>query len=130
MKLTTFFVLITISLVSCLDQVEEDPPCFLDGMEDKENSNEISQNICCDEGTEGDTFCRELFSSEGYGTISQLGHCSTKGYCKLCEIGVDCACLSNRDCGSGESCTISDDSNLCSEQLSSSVTTQRCAICI
>jgi hypothetical protein len=125
-----FVILTTSFALSCLDQISQEPPCFLDGMEENERSAEISVNICCDNGSDGDTFCRGLFTSEGYGTISQLGRCSDEGYCKLCEIGVDCSCLSNRDCETDKSCTITDETAQCSEQLNSSITAQRCAICL
>lgn len=115
-------------LLSCFDDVNKRPPCFIDGDVEGEG-NEVSLNICCEPGTQGDSFCKDLFVGRGESTLSELAQCTDQGYCKLCEIGVNCACLSNRDCADGTSCIVSDDSMNCNEQLSS-FEGQRCAICL
>jgi hypothetical protein len=130
MKYSLLISLVCLMTASCLDSVEDDPPCFLDGKDDNENTAEVSINICCTQDSEGDTSCRDLFANEGYREISQMAYCTETGYCKLCEIDVDCACLSNRDCGPDQRCLISDDPNQCSDQLDMDSSSQRCALCL
>lgn len=113
---------------SCFDDIENRPPCFVDGNIEGEGD-EISLNVCCEPGSQGDRFCKDLYQDRGEARLSELAQCTDQGYCKLCEIGVTCSCLSNRDCSEGKSCTVTDFSQSCEEQLSS-FEGQRCAICL
>ena len=115
---------------SCFDQVETQPPCFLDGSEESETVNEVGVNVCCEPGSIGNDFCRDFFKEEGYGSISQLAQCTEQSYCQLCEIGQNCACLSNRDCGATEQCTISESQESCKDTFGSGFQSQRCIMCI
>lgn len=115
--------------ISCFDKIKTSPPCFYEGTESPTMSSEVSINACCEQGAEGNTFCRDLFRNEGYMTISNLAQCAPAGYCLLCEIGVNCGCLSNRDCESNQQCSLSDDATVCTEQLGDGFSGQRCSIC-
>ena len=125
--------MLSISLVtfwSCFDEVKSSPPCFFEGDEPANASNEVSINACCEQSAEGNDFCQALFSAEGYQALSDLAQCAPAGYCVLCEIGVNCACVSQRDCGGGQVCGVSGDTAQCAAQLGDDFVGRRCALCI
>lgn len=117
--------------LSCFDEVESSPPCFLNGQESSRSSAEVSVNLCCEVGATGDKACQEaFFESESISTtISSLARCVEPGYCALCEVGVNCACVGPRDCLSAQSCAVTDDVSICREQFGEGFTGQRCAYC-
>ena len=125
-----WMLLIYLFFTSCFDKIETDPPCFLDGSEKTEQSDEVSVNVCCEQGSEGDNFCKDFFQEQGYGTISGLAQCTEQSYCQLCQIGQNCACLSNRDCASTEQCTISESQESCQETFGNAFQSRRCIMCI
>ena len=111
----------------CLDEITQTPPCFLDGSTKSVRDDVISVNICCDAQADGTRFCKDFFREEGYGDFSELAQCTDAGYCRLCEAGVDCFCLGDRDCP-GEACVVTDDAELCQEASSSAP--RRCSVCV
>ena len=127
------FLVLSISVVtiwSCFDDVAPPPPCFFEGEEPANASNEVSINACCEQSAEGNNFCQALFSAEGYQSLSDLAQCAPAGYCVLCEIGVNCACVSQRDCDRGQVCSVSGDAIQCATQLGDDFESQKCALCI
>jgi hypothetical protein len=119
-----------VALLSCFDEVKTTPPCFYEGDEAANSSSEISINACCEQGSGGNNFCRDLFSSEGYMAISPLAQCAPAGYCVLCEVGVNCACVSNRDCSGDQVCDVPSDATACSAQFGDDFSGQRCSLCV
>ena len=123
-----FVLICSFYVISCFDDIGERPPCFIDGDIEGEGS-EVNLNVCCEPGSQGDNFCKDTYKERGEARLSELAQCTDQGYCRLCEIGVSCACLGNRDCEEGTSCTVTDNAMSCGEQLSS-FEGQRCAICL
>ena len=70
------FCIFTMFFLSCFDEIKSSPPCFYEGSEPANSSNEISINACCEPGTEGNSFCSGLFSSEGYMALADLSQCA------------------------------------------------------
>ena len=131
MRIKALLVLSMLGLASyfgCLDEIDKMPPCFLDGSAKSVMDDVISVNICCDAQSGGARFCKDLFKDEGYGAYSELAQCTEEGYCRLCEVGVDCSCLGDRDCGTDQSCVLTDDPSAC-EVEGRPETPKRCAVC-
>lgn len=127
-QLLSIFMILALIGFGCLDKVTQTPPCFLDGSTQSKGTDVISVNICCDTQEDSGRFCKDFFKNEGYGDYSELAQCTDAGYCRLCEAGVDCLCLGDRDCASGEKCVVTDDRELC--QSAGSSDTRRCSTCI
>ena len=119
-------------LIGCFDDVTLSPPCFKEGSSRNGSAYEVEINICCDQQMDGDSFCADYFSTQGYQASSPLSYCTEQSTCRLCELGVNCMCLNSRDCGVGEICQTIDDVSVCEDKLAMSgdFKGRRCAICV
>jgi hypothetical protein len=128
--LTVSIGLFLLFLSSCFDKLEPSPPCFLDGQEENTEGSEVSVNVCCEPGGEGDRFCRQFFQERGLGELSVLAECTEQSYCKLCEVEANCSCLSNRDCAADEECLVSDQADVCRDVFGDQLQSRKCILCM
>ena len=121
---------LSLTLLSCIDDVKTNPPCFYQGMSQETQSESYELNVCCEPGDEGDLFCADYFKELGYTPATPLAYCSEDLRCRLCEIGKNCQCLNSNDCGSNEICTLIDQPDECrAAGLSLPNQEKQCTIC-
>ena len=122
--------LISTLCAGCFDEVTFTPECFLEVNEQARESAVVETGVCCEPGPEGDQSCASLFISQGYTETSKLALCTERERCRLCEIGVSCECLNNRDCAEDQICSVVDDATRCAERLDLPEGSRRCSICV
>lgn len=121
---------IALSSLSCFDEVTSEPPCFLEVNDHKRESTVVETGVCCDPQSDGDQACVTLFTDLGYDKASRLAFCTERERCRLCEIGVTCSCLNDRDCSEDTVCQVIDDREQCESELDMPEMGRRCAICV